>query len=107
MSVKIYIIDSTNDLGKSIWEYNTTRKILEKSSKFKEWFKSIDYYKDFIEIGDAGYSGISNLMLSNTWKNEKDEWQPYIITINCYNYKHYFSEKINGKYLIEYIIDYL
>ena len=99
--VKFIITDHTNEESKSICEYFSTRQILEKSTMFNNWFKSIDHYQDFLEIGDAGYSGLSNLML---FKNGEDS---YTFIINCHRYEHYFAKKVNGQYLIKYILDFL
>ena len=80
--VKIIVYDPMTH-NKIIYEYTTTRVILEKSDKFKEWFKHLDIYRDFIEIGEQGYSGLCNLMLFNKYGDT-----PYLLTINCAKYVH-------------------
>lgn len=65
------------------YEYKTTKETLCSIPIFKEWFAACEIYQDYIEIGDGGYSGCSNLMLF-----DKTQLLPYLLTINCEKYVH-------------------
>ena len=82
--VEISISSPMND-GLILHKYYTSRAFLEKSPKFKEWFDSVDFYKDYIEIGDNGYSGLSDLMLFYKYNGF------YSLYINCSRYCHTFA----------------
>jgi len=83
-NVRILVMDPMSYGGKAVYKFNTSRQLLEKHSEvFKGWFKSIDLYKDYIEIGDQGVPGSTNIMLF--YKNDQT---PYLITINCEYYTH-------------------
>ena len=77
--------------------YYTYRNILEKSPVFKEWFNKVDFYGDYIEIGDD-----SNLMLFN-----KSDDYSYSLTINLHGSNHIFGTTIMNTPLIKHIIDFL
>ena len=77
--------------------YYTYRNILEKSPVFKEWFNKVDFYGDYIEIGDD-----SNLMLFN-----KSDDYSYSLTINLHGSSHIFGITIMNTPLIKHIIDFL
>ena len=80
--VKIIVYDPCEHLQIK-YEYNTTKEILCIIPIFKEWFDACEVYQDYIEIGDSGYSGCSNLMLF-----DKTTLLPYLLTINCEKYAH-------------------
>jgi len=73
-----------NDLeGNTKEAYKTTKSNLCKLKIFKEWFRICEIYQDYIEIGEEGYSGLSNLMLF-----DKNENCSYLLTVNCEGYEH-------------------
>ena len=65
------------------YETYTSKMLLCNIPKFKQWFDSVEMYGDYIEIGNEGYSGLSNLMLFN-----KNDSLPYLLSINCDRYAH-------------------
>lgn len=81
--VKIIVMDPMTYENKVLYEYHTTKEILLISPLFKEWFNTVESVGDFIEIGDNGFSGISNLMLFNNTDTHK-----YLVSINCEMYTH-------------------
>ena len=62
--------------------YYTSRKLLEKSPVFAKWFQQLDLYEDYVEIGDNGSNGISDLMLFNNMDSF------YELVMNCSRYCH-------------------
>ena len=97
--VRIVVYDPTHH-NKIVHEYQSTRGVLEKSEQFKSWFHELEVYGDYVEIGDNGYSGLSNLMLSNKWSEH-----PYLLSINCAKFTHNLG-MLNPP-IIENILDYL
>lgn len=65
------------------YETYTSKNILCNLPIFKSWFDAVEIYQDFIEIGNEGYNGVSNLMLFNTYGSN-----PYLLGINCDRYVH-------------------
>ena len=69
--------------GDILYTYYCSRAFLEcRSVVFQDWFKQVDFYKDYIEIGENGYSGLSDLMLFY----ENPETGFYSFCINCSMY---------------------
>ena len=89
----VEIIISCPLSGDILYKYYCSRYFLEsKSLTFQEWFKQIDFYQDYIEIGDKGCSGVSDLMLF--YKNESNNGF-YSLYINCSMYANMLGI-ING-----------
>ena len=95
--VEILVYSGNNNIYKIQNTYYTYRNILEKSPVFKEWFNKVDFYGDYIEIGDE-----SNLMLFN-----KSDDYSYSLTINLHGNNHIFGITIMNTPLIKHIIDFL
>ena len=66
-----------------LYETYTSKNVLCILPKIKTWFDAVDIYQDYIEIGNEGYSGVSNLMLFFPYESE-----PYLLAINCKCYAH-------------------
>lgn len=81
-SVRIIVMDPCH-FDKIKYETFTYKSVLCKLPKFKKWFDAVEIYKDYIEIGEEGYNGKSNLMLF-----DKYEHYPYMMAINCERYAH-------------------
>lgn len=81
-NVRIIVNDPCNpDMIK--YETYFSKSLLCTLPKFKSWFDAVEIYQDYIEIGDEGYNGVSNLMLF-----DKNEHCPYLLAINCDCYAH-------------------
>ena len=96
-SVKITVLCPLS--GIIIYECYTTKELLCISPLFQAWFRGIDRFKDYIEIGNQGYSGVSNLMLFY----KKDNG--YLLTINCKYFTHILGrgDPPNIKKVIDYL----
>jgi hypothetical protein len=97
--VLIFVLDPLKRTETNKW-YKTTRQKLEKLNKFKEWFAAVDICKDYIEIGDNGFLGVSNLTLFC-----KDQDNEYRLFINCEKYAHDLG--MYNPPIISNILDYL
>jgi len=82
----VEIIVSCPLSGEALYRYYCSRQFLDsKSGTFQEWFKAVDFYKDYIEIGNNGFSGVSDLMLFYKNPNHDDFYSFYI---NCSMYEN-------------------
>ena len=87
-SVVDIIVFDPNDINNNeiIYELSTTKEVLCKIPKFREWFHNVEFYGEYLEIGDNQYCGLSNMTLIN-----KSEKQNYVLSINCYRHLHYLG----------------
>lgn len=84
-SVVDIIVFDPNDMNNTeiIYELSTTKGVLCKIPKFQEWFHNVEFYGEYLDIGDNEFNGLSNMTLVN-----KSKKQNYVLSINCYRHLH-------------------
>ena len=90
VQILVYSPDGQYDI---LYTYYTYRTILEQSPVFREWFRKLDFYENYIEIEDG-------LMIFN----KSDEYS-YSLLINTNGDNHVFG--MYNPPMIKQVIDYL
>ena len=90
VQILVYSPDGQYDI---LYTYYTYRTILEQSPVFREWFRKLDFYENYIEIEDG-------LMIFN----KSDEYS-YSLLINTNGDNHVFG--MYNPPIIKQVIDYL
>lgn len=82
-NVVVSVYDPNNEEN-ILYTYITTKNALIKINQFKSWFSSVEYYGDYIDIGE-NLTCVSNLMLFN---KDHETKSCYSLTVNCKNNVH-------------------